>query len=162
MVFKGRALSRKTERRKTRTKEEKEGRRTQRRKSNNPKLEEWRKLENESPMHVLNDDATYSHTDMRSNVYEDGAIFFCESLIRMTQSFQLHPSTPRSSIPAGTSTLQRHAEGFGCFKAARHAFVISCHKHLLTYLISGSIHQLPLQGQVCAVSRASLSTACLL
>ena len=46
------------------------------------------KPEKESLIHVLNHHATCTHTDMRSNVYEDAAICFCESLIRITQSFQ--------------------------------------------------------------------------
>ena len=47
-------------------------------------------LENESLIHVLNHHATCTHTDIRSNVYEYAAICFYESLIRVTQSFQLH------------------------------------------------------------------------
>ena len=37
---------------------------------------------------MLNRHATCTHTDMRSNVYEDAAICFWESQIRITQSFQ--------------------------------------------------------------------------
>mgnify|MGYP003309817757 CR=1 FL=1 len=80
------------EKEKEKEKRREEGQDAQTRTSNNPNLKGGENLENESPIHVLNHHATYIHTDMRSNAYEDAAICFCESLIRITQSFQRPPA----------------------------------------------------------------------